>query len=165
MIFLLQPLHLLIVAPGHSCDLLMEGALDGAVIVLVLECKPCLDHVLNWPKIRLLPAVDKWTDLGLLRAILVSDTWDVGRCCQNIFFYFLQTLFFLILSSHFFNVINPKRNLKVKYTFKNAFFHYKKGSCLLMDHSIRIYPQKYLCASSSRIHMMGGYKPSILHWD
>lgn len=97
-------------SPGHGCDLLMERALVGAVSVLFLECKTCLDYVLNWPRIRLLPA-----DLRLLRAILVSGTWDVRRCCQNIFFLFLT-------NTLLFKVINPKWNLKVKYTFKNALF-------------------------------------------
>lgn len=47
MIYMFQHLHPLIGAPGHSCDLLMEGPLVGEVTVLFLECKTCLDHVLN----------------------------------------------------------------------------------------------------------------------
>lgn len=101
-----QPLHPLIVAPGHGCDLLMEGALVGTVSVLFLECKPCLDRVLNWSRIRLLPAVDR---SGTSES---NPSFRYLRCWNM-----LPKYFFISYEHYTFQGDNPQKKLKSKIYF------------------------------------------------
>lgn len=82
------------------------GALVGAVSVLFLEYKPCLDHVLNWPRIRLLPAVDR------SGASESNPSFRYLRCWKM-----LPKYFFISYKHSTFQGDKPQKKLKSKIYF------------------------------------------------
>lgn len=71
MVFMFQLLHPLIVAPGHGCDLLMEGLWLEQSVYYFWNTNHALTMCSTGQESDFCL---QWTDQGLLRAILVSDT-------------------------------------------------------------------------------------------